>query len=64
MKTNTKQACMDRKQKDPAAVALGRKGGKVSTDATREAARKNGLKGGLNNKTKRARELKISENKS
>lgn len=35
-----------RKRKNPAAVALGRKGGKVTSDAKAEAARANGKKGG------------------
>ena len=34
------------KRKNPAAVSLGRKGGKVTSEAKAEAARKNGRKGG------------------
>ncbi len=34
------------KEKDPAAVALGRKGGSKGTEAQRQAARRNGLLGG------------------
>jgi hypothetical protein len=33
-------------RKNPAAVALGRKGGKVTSEAKAEAARANGKKGG------------------
>jgi hypothetical protein len=33
-------------RKNPAAVALGRKGGRVSSEAKAEAARANGKKGG------------------
>lgn len=33
-------------RKNPAAVLLGRKGGKVTSDAKATAARKNGRKGG------------------
>lgn len=34
------------KKKDPAAVALGRKGGAKATEAQKQAARRNGLLGG------------------
>ena len=39
------------KPKNPAAVALGRKGGKATSDAKAEAARANGAKGGRPKKT-------------
>lgn len=39
------------KRKNPAAVALGRKGGKVTSDAKADAARANGAKGGRPKKT-------------
>lgn len=39
-------------KKNPHAVALGRKGGKVKSDAKAKAARKNGRKGGRPRKPK------------
>ena len=39
--------------KNPAAVALGRLGGRVSSPAKRRAARENGRKGGRPRKVKR-----------
>jgi len=41
--------------KNPAAVALGKLGGAVSSDAKTRAARKNGKKGGRPAKRKRTR---------
>jgi hypothetical protein len=40
-------AVMKRKRKNPHAVALGRLGGRVRSEAKRRANRKNGRKGGL-----------------
>jgi hypothetical protein len=37
---------MKRKRKNPAAVSLGRKGGKATSEAKRRASRENGRKGG------------------
>jgi len=39
-------------RKNPAAVALGKLGGRVKSDAKAEAARKNGKKGGRPKKAK------------